>query len=805
MTPIPAPIPLRRLARRAFPLVVASLALALPTWAQESGGTYDAQIRRTSYGIPHVKANDWGSLGYGYGYAFAQDNFCVLALDVVEANGQLSRYFGRADGNIESDWFRKYWTNDALVTAFRDSQQARFQEVVRGYAAGYNRFLRDTGVEALPEDCRNAEWVREIDELDLYRVYHKLLGRAGAGALPTAVVDAEPPPAPAAASGVSADRPVVVAEATEPRLEALRRAVEIRTDHFGSNMVAVGRKGSKNGRGILLVNPHFPWTGPLRFHQVHLTYPGKFDSMGAALFGSPVPNIAFNKDVAWSHTVSAARRFTLHQLELAPDDPTVYLVDGERRAMTATEVTVDVKRNDGSIVQRSHTFYESEYGPIVSISVLLWGTNAAFALQDVNRENFRIFNQYFEMNRARSVGDVVKALKENLGLPWVNTAVTDRFGGAYYGDISAVPHLSNDKLEECATDVSGLVAGLGIFLVDGSRSECQLGIDDDAPAPYIFGPKNLPGLRRRDYVQNSNDSYWLANPKKPLEGFAEILGGERIRQGLRTRLGVIQARERLAGTDGLGGRGYTARRMRQIFYGNRNLSAEMMADGLLTLCDEESNSVDVDGGTVDVGPACTVLAGWDRTQNTESVGAAVWREFWSRADDIPDLYAVPFDPDDPIDTPRDLNLANTAVRTAAMEALARAVERLEELGVALDASWGEAHFDTRRDGEEIPISGGPGSHGIYNAISSRTTAGKGYTPMTSGSSIVQVVTWGKKGPKVEAVLSYSQSTDPESPHFSDQTRVFSDSQWVRLPFTDRQIRKDPGFEMIELTEARPLP
>ena len=32
---------------------------------------YDVDLRWTSYGIPHVKANDWGSLGYGFAYATA--------------------------------------------------------------------------------------------------------------------------------------------------------------------------------------------------------------------------------------------------------------------------------------------------------------------------------------------------------------------------------------------------------------------------------------------------------------------------------------------------------------------------------------------------------------------------------------------------------------------------------------------------------------------------------------------------------------------------------------------------------------
>jgi hypothetical protein len=61
------------------------------------------------------------------------------------------------------------------------------------YAAGYNRYLRETGKGALPEACRDAEWGSEIDEIDLFRVYYKLVDRAGASNLFDYMVAAVPP------------------------------------------------------------------------------------------------------------------------------------------------------------------------------------------------------------------------------------------------------------------------------------------------------------------------------------------------------------------------------------------------------------------------------------------------------------------------------------------------------------------------------------------------------------------------------------------------------------------------------------
>ena len=60
---------------------------------------------------PHVKATDFGSIGYGVGYAFAQDNICVMADTFVTVRGERSRYFGGSGtdalgvNNLANDFF----------------------------------------------------------------------------------------------------------------------------------------------------------------------------------------------------------------------------------------------------------------------------------------------------------------------------------------------------------------------------------------------------------------------------------------------------------------------------------------------------------------------------------------------------------------------------------------------------------------------------------------------------------------------------------------------------------------------------
>ena len=120
-----------------------------------------------------------------------------------------------------------------------------------------------------------------------------------------------------------------------------------------------------------------------RWYELHLTIPGKINAIGAALQGVPVVNVGFNRHIAWTHTVSTARRFAAYELKLAPGDPTSYLVGGRKVAMRKRTVRVGT---------RSHTFYETRWGPVVvrPDATLDWTAETAYALADPNAHDLRI-------------------------------------------------------------------------------------------------------------------------------------------------------------------------------------------------------------------------------------------------------------------------------------------------------------------------------------------------------------------------------------------------------------------------------
>ena len=100
-----------------------------------------------------------------------------------------------------------------------------------------------------------------------------------------------------------------------------------------------------------------------------------------------------------------------------------------------------------------------------------------------------------------------------------------------------------------------------------------------------------------------------------------------------------------------------------------------------------------------------------------------------------------------------------------------------------------------RGDKPFPIHGGPGTDGVFQAINVSWSPPKGYPNVPHGTSFVQVVHFPKRRggcPEHRTILTYSQSTDPTSPHFADQTRLFSKKRWVNPPFCASQLRKAKG-------------
>ena len=771
---------------------------------------YRATITRTEHGIPHVVADDWGSLGFGHGYATAETNLCNLADTLITGRGERSRWFGPDERyedrvtlsatNLQTDTLFTDLRNRKVVEEMMDDPDRgpsdRAKAMVRGYVAGVNEYLRDVGGADGVKDptCKGAGYLTpDVTAKDLwYGVYAANL-LASTGVFVPQIADAAPPTPdepglPAGAVAGFAEPPAVLPSSDE-LMKGLGKDPE---SPFGSNATAVGSEATTTGRGMVLGNPHFPWRGRYRFDQVQLTIPGKYDVAGAALLGSPVVNIGWNKNVAWSHTVSTAYRFTPYEYRYTalPDGTIQYLTDAGPQELQRDVVEIQVKGENGELSTVEEDLYRTPQGYVIDAPDLLMGWSPAsfFAIRDANAEHLRTIDTFLDMGGAKNVKDLLARQDRQGGMPWVNTTAADRFGDVVYADHSVVPNVPNSMTEPgpeyCLTPVGQALYQLaGLPGLDGTRadSDCAWRTDDDASRPGIFGPKNLPITYRKDWVANANDSYWLPNDEVRLEGYAGIIGCEKCERTLRTRMVYRYVQDRLAGTDGLAkGKLVSPRTLRLFEHTNRVFGAELARkhDDLQKVCEAAEG-----------GEACDVLAKWDGMSNVDSVGTHIFQEFWNNLPTDGSQWEVPFDAAHPLNTPRNLDEGTADVGQAMKDALAY----LQEKGVPFDAPWGDVHVAGDEGAPLIPLGGGDAGPGNANVTTSRAPATHEDTlyPVAFGSSHIQAVAF-LDGGQVNAhtILTYSQATDPTSKFSSDQTKLFSKEKWVTFPFTTAQILSD---------------
>lgn len=577
---------------------------------------------------------------------------------------------------------------------------------------------------------------------------------------------------------------------------------------------------------------------------------------GASLVGYPIPQVGFNETLGWTHTVSAASRFAFYHLQLKDGDPLTYIKDGEERPITSRTFQIEVAEEGGTVMLEK-TFYYSEFGPMVAGELAnaffpVWGGpdvfdregTTALAYRDANAEtDVNLYEQWFGMTRSRNIAELESVFETCGTTYWVNTIAADADGNATYIDGSAAPNLSGEaidalKMRAEANIVVGLALENGLPILDGGTSRDDWVEGECGYGTVPFG--EAPTLTRRDFVQNSNDSAWATNPAEFLTDFSPVYGQIEVEQGLRTRIGLemlLNPTDRgassvaPAGEDGL----FNAVELMELLYSNRTFYGELsgVLEGLLERCDAiGTDPVNLPGDAMrSVAEGCAAIAGWDGLTEVDSTGVHAFRVFIDQYESsLPDDFVVPFDPRDPLGTPRDPIAADDDLSNDPMlRALAAGLELLDLAGLEYDAPLGVVQVvqqsqgvppgeEAIPQGERIPWHGGRGVYeGAFNAqgVASSSVAqdtryprvvppstientqlsvnpGEGYL-ISSGTSWHFGLEFTEEGPVAYGLLAYSQSSDSTSPHFRDQDERYSVKDYRKLLYSEADIEADSNL------------
>ncbi|MEN0068379.1 MAG: penicillin acylase family protein [Myxococcota bacterium] len=780
----------------------------------EANTSYNVDIRTTEFGIPHISADDFFSAGVGVGFALASDHICIVADQFVKVNSQRAQYHGPGDNdvNINRDFGWLGLGVRRIAEENFDSLPDDSRAMMEGFVEGYNRYLADTPVGEIDPRCGGAAWVQPITPLDLFTYYMSLAQEASGRVLVDVVGTAQPPAA--LRSGVNPFPPPD--ESWFDRLEELR---------LGSNGWGIGSERSEGGRGMLLANPHFPSDGPLKLWEHHITIPDVLNVYGVGLLNSPVPLIAFNERLAWTHTVSPTPRFVVYQHTLDPTDPTRYEFDGEFVDMERTRYTIEVLEEDGSMGTRSRTLYRTQYGPMFNAPVAGWAQTLGYSFRDANAPNTNVISTFQGAGQALTLEEFEQNYRETQGIPWVHTMYADFDGNAFYVDSAAAPNMSAEAFGLYQELLAGNAlaqnfAASGIWVVDGAVPENTWVEDPRAVIPGNVPYDDAPRLVRNDFIMNANQNYWATNPAEPLSGFNAIYGPPEQTLTPRSKMNLRYLLEE----NGASGDDFkfSLEELASAALDGRAAIAEDLKDQVVARCTGAA-PVTVGGETVDLTQACGLLDGWNGQTSVDAVGAIVWREFVlvdgdrGSLQDQGRLYADAWDVNDPVYTPSTLVDLPKEGQDPVLVDLATAVLRLQQANVALDAPLGDVQFYERL-GQRFARPGGqqpeghiaiadfgsiPDSVLPYDipppAINPVSDLRDGGYRVNNGNSFVMALEFTDDGPRAQAILTYAQSDAETSDHATDQLEIYARGEMRDVKFTEEDILADPTLETISLS------
>ncbi|HEY6360980.1 MAG TPA: penicillin acylase family protein, partial [Vicinamibacterales bacterium] len=179
-----------------------------------------AEIRRDTFGVPHIVAEDEEAGGFAFGYAMAEDHAAEIGRRYLQARGEAARHFG--PGEVDADLaIRRFDNRAAARRALSDEIGRRFRRWLQGFAAGINAYVADHR-DLIPA------WMPVVEPSDPL-AYGRMFAALAASRPPGRLLQKY--------SGVPTT--------------ALRTG-----DEAGSNAVALSGAKTSSGRPILLGNPH---------------------------------------------------------------------------------------------------------------------------------------------------------------------------------------------------------------------------------------------------------------------------------------------------------------------------------------------------------------------------------------------------------------------------------------------------------------------------------------------------------------------------------------------------------------------
>ncbi|ALJ06837.1 peptidase S45 [Pseudalgibacter alginicilyticus] len=747
------------------------------------------EIKWTANEVPHIKATNYKSLGYGYGYAHAKDRICEISGQVITLRGERSLHYG-ADRiatigflrttNLNSDLLFKIRIPEEWVLEELEKLDKKTRAYIKGYVAGINYYIN-----SMPEDERNqlCEEGRVITfkETDVIRSAMRF-------GVQKELIDIGP-------------HIIASSQAWQGKKNAYVSNNTLHTQEvvveggFGSNGWVYGSDVTQTNSAIMLSNPHSAWKRTphqqrIYMHQYHLTIPGELDVAGASFLGIPFPMTGYNADVAW--TILDAATVTPYVLQamqvkesaIAP----TYFMDGKQKSLEIRSVPVKTLKEDGKVKTQTFKFIESELGILYKLPERKGKPAGWYAITNPGEKNAKGLDQFLAIAQSKSTPDFINAVENNRGI-LSQLLVADRFGEVGYVIAGNVPPITDEEMEKY--HIANSQAAFNVL--DGTTREASF--RDANNRPLLANPSFYPNIISKGIIHNTNNSYKYSVYGAPQEDYPSVFGqhkaeksiGKKKAAGLRYDPRLIMSARRMneISNDGK----VTPEEALSVLFDNRNYAAETFLDTILTLEDDLSSSVAKKG--------FSVLNNWDRKNNSDSKGALLFHLFWKKIIKMGIIISSKSDNPE-IDSEINITAENAP---NVVEALAASVKELANFGFAADVPWGNVLY--QRVGEtQVSLHGGSYQEGILNGEMPAPLTAQGFPYILFGTAYVQLIDWKDEQINPKVLLSHGQSDNEAYKGRSTQLKMFSNKELYRVPFTKKDLDDARIIETLNLSMSK---
>ena len=704
-------------------------------------------IRRTDYGVPHIKAKNAEAAGYAMGYLQLEDYGIRVVNGLVRARGEWAR-FNELEGNalknqLDEDAAAKLRYQRAVETFHLLNKHSR--DLLSGYAQGINRYI-----ELHPDEF--PEWIQgDFSGMD---VHAKNIGTHKSDAIRKFLNAFR-------RSENELGRNEKELFDTEWNSWAML-ALNEKESHpdAGSNVWALAPHRTRSGNAILMRNPHLNWNAG--YYEAQMEIEGLFNFYGDFRIGDPLGIVGgFNKYLGWSTTNNYTDNEEIYGLKVDPENPGHYLLDGKSHPIIMKSVEVSFLQGE-QVKKDIRTFSETPYGPVIHQT-----PEHIYIIKSANDGEYRITEQFLRMMAAQNLEEWKDAMRMQ-ARPTSNFTYADRDGHIFYvwnGSIPAVGHPSG--MDTAAVYVS-------------KHSEIWSELIPWDELPQLLDPKG-------GYVRNENDPFHYTNLNEVFDerDFPDNFPKAQLRLRSQLSLQLIANEDQLS--------------LEEVIERKHDMTALLA----YRVKDDLIRAVEGTRPSGKVRRALDQLKAWDNTVAAESRGAVIFEMWWkryvslaagdNRVEATPQsagytapakvLFAQPWSKDRPNTTPQGLGSPDLA-----SEAFVWAVEECEKQFGSWDLAWGEV-YRARIGEQDYAVGGASGDLGAFRVLWFEDHATDPEKRQVSGGDgWVFAVEFGEV-PRAYSILSYGQSIKPDSPFYADQLKMFTENKMKQVFYTEDDIRQ----------------